>query len=61
VDNIVRAMPLLLEETKKLKNIENDILKDMIKRFDNKVNLGKSLSYIIKRLEKDSVIRVNAQ
>jgi len=61
VDNIVRAMPLLLEEVKKLRNTENDILKDMMKRFDNKVNLGKSLSYIIKRLEKDSVIRVSAQ
>ena len=61
VDNVVRAMPLLLEEVKILRKIDQNILEDIIKRFDNKVNLGKSLGYIVKRLEKVSAIRVNAR
>ena len=61
VDNIVRAMPLIVEESTILRKIDKNDLKDMIKRFDNKVNLNKSLGYIINRLEKIAATRVNSQ
>jgi 4-phosphopantoate--beta-alanine ligase len=61
VDNIVRAMPLIVEESTILKKIDKNNLKDMIKRFDNKVNLDKSLGYIANRLKKIASTRVNSQ
>ncbi|MCK9150638.1 4-phosphopantoate--beta-alanine ligase [Methanobacterium alcaliphilum] len=46
VDNIVRAIPLIKKETKKLKNEDPRILKKIIKEFDNKKNLDESLTII---------------
>ena len=61
VDNITRAMPLILEEVRILRKIDKNKLNDMIKRFDNKVNLAKSLGYIVKRLKKVSDSRVDTR
>lgn len=52
VDNIVRAIPLIIKEVNKLKKIDQEKLKNMIKRFDNKVNRDKCFSYIINGFEK---------
>ncbi|MHA1783454.1 MAG: 4-phosphopantoate--beta-alanine ligase [Promethearchaeota archaeon] len=48
VDNIVRAIPLMIKEAKRLKNLkESDLLK-IIENFDNKQNIQESLDLIIK-------------
>ncbi|KZX15406.1 hypothetical protein MBCUT_15390 [Methanobrevibacter cuticularis] len=48
VDNIVRAIPLMIEIAKKYKNKDNKYLKSMINNFSNKINLEESLEIIKK-------------
>ena len=50
VDNVVRAMPLLVKETNSLKKEPIDKLERIVKEFDNKSNLQKCISHISKRL-----------
>lgn len=52
VDNIVRAMPLLIRYVEELENFSRNDLAKMINNFDNKVNLDNSIKDIIKRFEK---------
>ncbi|RAP51705.1 MAG: hypothetical protein BZ133_02460 [Methanosphaera sp. SHI613] len=51
VDNIVRAMPLLIKYIKELEDYSKDDLTKMINNFDNKVNLDNSIRDILKRFE----------
>ena len=46
VDNVVRAIPALIQTIQELKSRESDYLKDMIARFDNSWNLNESLRLI---------------
>lgn len=50
VDNLVRAMPLLIKEVNRLRGEKPDRLKKTVEQFDNRVNLGKCISYIAERL-----------
>lgn len=50
VDNIVRAMPLLIETAERLLKKSRHELKDIVEQFDNKKNLGKCISIIEERL-----------
>ncbi|MFQ6134742.1 MAG: phosphopantothenate/pantothenate synthetase [Nitrososphaerales archaeon] len=50
VDNVVRAMPLLVKEAERLRGEDADNLREVLKRFDNQINLGKCISYIAERL-----------
>jgi len=50
VDNIVRAMPLLVETVDKLQKKSRHELKDIVEQFDNKKNLGKCIGLIEERL-----------
>jgi len=52
VDNLVRAIPNITEQAKKLKNLHNDKLKEILKSFDNRKNLGKMIEIIKDRLTK---------
>jgi 4-phosphopantoate--beta-alanine ligase len=49
VDNAVRAVPLLVEEAKKLKHDRN--LHNIVDSFDNKKNLHEAMLHIARRLE----------
>ncbi len=49
VDNIIRALPLLIKTIKKNKSINKNILKNKIKKYNNKKILKESLKYISKR------------
>lgn len=51
VDNIVRCVPLLIKEVRRQKKMKNDELITILKYFDNKNNLQKSLSLISKNLQ----------
>ncbi|MDR2623323.1 MAG: phosphopantothenate/pantothenate synthetase [Methanobrevibacter sp.] len=44
VDNITRAIPLMIETTKKFKDYNEEKLKDIIKDFSNEDNLKESLN-----------------
>lgn len=46
VDNIIRAMPLLIGEVNKLKKCDNTKLYGIIKNYNNKNNLKKAISRI---------------
>ena len=46
VDNITRAMPLLVKEAKKMRQLKPAALKQVLHRFDNKTNLKSSLLII---------------
>ena len=52
VDNIVRAMPTLLEATEKLKKEDRSKLKTILGNFSNKKNLGEAMNLINQRLSK---------
>lgn len=52
VDNLVRAMPELIKEVKKLRQTKKAKLNAIIKQFDNRSNLQKCLSNILERLER---------
>lgn len=51
VDNIVRAMPLLVKETEEMKKLSRDELREIIEKFDNNEVLKKALLHIDKRLQ----------
>ena len=44
VDNVVRAIPFMTKIADDLKSQDNELLKGMIKDFDNKTNLEESLN-----------------
>lgn len=50
VDNVVRAIPNITEQAKKLKDLSDDKLKEILKSFDNRKNLGKIIEIIKDRL-----------
>ncbi|MHC1627824.1 MAG: 4-phosphopantoate--beta-alanine ligase [Candidatus Nezhaarchaeales archaeon] len=52
VDNIVRAMPKLVDEASKLKKASRQELESILKSYDNTATLSDVLSYIINRLKK---------
>jgi len=50
VDNIVRALPLLIDEVQRLKFKGKKELWRIVKRFDNEKNLGDCIRFMAKRL-----------
>jgi 4-phosphopantoate--beta-alanine ligase len=55
VDNVVRAVPLLVEEIKILKNRSREELEEILKSYDNNKVLGEALLHIKRRLEEISL------
>jgi len=53
VDNIVRAIPLIIEEINKLKGCPVDELESIVREFDNKRNIASSLQLIVQYLERE--------
>ncbi len=51
VDNVVRAMPLMVEEALKLKNKSHETLREIIEKYDNKKVLGEMIRIIMDRLK----------
>ena len=49
VDNIIRVIQLLIKSIKKNKLLDKKMLKNKIKRYNNKKNLKEALQYISKR------------
>ncbi|MFX1380056.1 MAG: phosphopantothenate/pantothenate synthetase [Promethearchaeota archaeon] len=52
VDNIVRVIPEMIITAKELKKLNNLELESIVKNFDNKKNIQKTLNYIIEYIEK---------
>ncbi len=52
VDNIVRALPKMIELAKEMKSLDRSELIDIIKRYDNDKILKMTLKHIIDRLSK---------
>ncbi|MFN4133484.1 MAG: phosphopantothenate/pantothenate synthetase family protein, partial [Candidatus Hadarchaeales archaeon] len=50
VDNIVRAMPLMVEEAAKLRKLSKEALEKIVKNFSNKENLRASFALMAKGL-----------
>ncbi len=50
VDNIVRAMPLLIETCKRLREADRERLKEILEGFDNRDNLLSTINYLLDRL-----------
>ncbi len=53
VDNLVRALPLLIQEVEKLKGEEHYKLEEMVRNFNNQNNLNDSLKAIIRNYNDD--------
>jgi 4-phosphopantoate---beta-alanine ligase len=53
VDNLVRAMPLLINEVKKLKGCSQQELEEIVKEFDNNENISSSLDLISQYFKRD--------
>lgn len=51
VDNIVRAMPLLVEKVKELKNKEKSVLENIVRSYDNDNVLREMVRIILDRLK----------
>jgi len=56
VDNVVRAVPLLIGLTRKIKNENKNKLKVSLKNYNNKKNLKETIAIIQKRLIKTSLL-----
>jgi len=52
VDNIVRALPTIVEVAEKLKKEDRNKLKAVLANFDNRKNLGEAINIIDRRLSK---------
>ena len=50
VDNVVRAIPNLIKFCKEFKSLSREELKNILKNFDNKKNLGQMINIILNRL-----------
>lgn len=50
VNNVIRAIPEMIEDVYKLKNNNSDELKDLINRFDNYKSLQETLNFMSSRL-----------
>ncbi|MEM2202904.1 MAG: 4-phosphopantoate--beta-alanine ligase [Sulfolobales archaeon] len=55
VDNVVRTVPLLVEEIKILKNRSREELEEILNGYDNNKILGEALLHIKRRLEEISL------
>jgi len=55
VDNVSRAMPLLVQVAKELRNETPEKLQQVIQKFDNAQNLGESINLIKERLSQLAV------
>lgn len=53
VDNVVRALPLMIKELEKLKSYPRRQLKEIVKEFENDKNLSKSLKLISEHFKED--------
>ncbi|MFO7796849.1 MAG: 4-phosphopantoate--beta-alanine ligase [Promethearchaeati archaeon] len=51
VDNIIRALPLMIKKAKELKELSKDDLQSILENFNNKKNIQESLDLIIKYIE----------
>jgi len=51
VDNVVRAIPLLVEEIKKLKNMDKNQLEQIVSSYNNLEVLRETLNYMLDRLK----------
>lgn len=54
VDNVVRALPMMVEECRKMKNLPREDLRKRVEGFDNQRNLGETLRLMCRRLEEFS-------
>ena len=50
VDNVVRAIPEILKEAKKMKNLSPDQVHRIASRFDNRANLNRTIQEMIRYL-----------
>jgi len=51
VDNIVRALPLMVKDAKRLSRAQKTRLHDVVRHFDNKANLEATLEFMLGRLK----------
>ncbi len=54
VDNVIRVIPLLTEQTKRMSKVQASRAKSILKRFDNDSNLRSALALILRRLKNQS-------
>lgn len=54
VDNVVRAIPILIDTVLKLKHMAREDLENIIKKYDNKKVLSRVIEYIHSRLREES-------
>jgi len=52
VDNIVRAMPLLIKRIEELQSVPQEKIIEIAENFDNEENLAEMLKLMLNRLEK---------
>ena len=50
VDNVVRAVPLLVDETRRLKVASRKVLESLVSDFNNRENIGRTLRFISRRI-----------
>jgi 4-phosphopantoate--beta-alanine ligase len=59
VDNIIRAIPAMIEIAKELKNLNDNELSDILNKFDNKLNIQNTLELIIDYIERQKLEAFN--
>ncbi len=52
VDNVVRAMPLLIKYSKSMQSMDKESLRKIVNSFNNNENLSEVVRYILDRLKK---------
>ncbi|MFX0083799.1 MAG: phosphopantothenate/pantothenate synthetase [Candidatus Hodarchaeota archaeon] len=59
VDNIVRAIPVMIETVNELKNLNATELSEILNKFDNKLNIQNTLDLIIDYIERQKLEAFN--
>lgn len=54
MDNVTRALPLMVERAKEMKSWKKEELKKLISSYDNSLKLSQYVEYILKRLKEEA-------
>ncbi|MHA1909090.1 MAG: phosphopantothenate/pantothenate synthetase family protein, partial [Candidatus Thorarchaeota archaeon] len=58
VDNVIRAMPLMVQYTREMSTLPKDELKGIVDAFDNAANIRHSLNLMVKHLSSKASLSI---
>ncbi|MEM0100591.1 MAG: phosphopantothenate/pantothenate synthetase family protein, partial [Desulfurococcaceae archaeon] len=60
-DNVVRAIPYMIEKTKEMKTKPREALEKILREYDNNAVLQEAIKHILRRLEELSTSKLTLE